>query len=1222
MAGYEDTKRMIIDTLMGRDPGTEIMPENHQAFALNMLDYIRSVEMSSASTLIGIAEEDTTPIQPDNARVAYIAGVAQERTVTFVNFHDINGQPISITTGEMEAVFVILLWNTAYWTYQVTNANIISAAENANFQYFLNIRKTYASVAAMNADADSHIADDGTPIRVGETVAVHNTSNPSENAIYSLRVTSNGVYYWQEQATLPALDVSGMFNQVNANVNYIECYQNAEDEIKIISDIYFSLSTHMRLLVKMTNTNTHPTPKLNINSTGAKSIWYNGAVATDVNTWDAGEILDIYYDGTNYQSHSIKDKTLYNLVESVNVGSQSSTTNAFNSVPTALRKLGLKVIYYDTVNTEWLTKQYIGSDLSSWNIESNWNSVDKFASGQTVNTVRIKDENGIDVTGDADVLSAEAGADIYDEVVYKDDETIDFSSYTSIGGYIYRTSNPNVWQTNANIRSYLIPVSDLQADKLVITANENNASSIAWMTSNSTSGTAAYVDGTGIEVLAAGSVTELVIPQTAQYLYVLSNNGSTSYLPEIKKFSKQTVKEKIAQIETSEKDFDAALVYCMNNVADLSSTDFQNMTSSYVSNTKRLILRKTKLVFASNKQVKVVVPYSFISGSNIDRVTVPLFDSSINVISALDFGWTYFIENTDFVFTIDLSESRYSNVRYVGIYFGSDVNITPSDLSGICKIYIKKSVVTEAVDVEMLYKNLAPYPKRVVIDNIGDTVNAGFKNSNRYHIIYQVPKKRLHIVLTNNITSNYRFAFKFIKSNDLNLPQNGPYYNDTGWINEGRADFVSDTHGCDFMCVTISKKDNGKFTEQNAIAELATMTILVEYANETTTPLFMPGVRKIAHRGTFHEGIPENSVPAFLLAKQLGYDYIECDVRVTSDGHYVIMHDESINRTCKTAIGYETINSTVNVADTTLADLRNDYVLACVNPAYRTPIPTLEEYLMACKGSKSIAMIEIEPMTNEQIQGVYDMCVDILGHGNFVFNSGGYGRLDFIRSIDNNVDLFYETSSIINTVSTVDGNSRNHPHNWWYAEYNGTYGTLNASAVRAYHALGMKVASWTVPSAVMESLVSIGVDAVATNDIPANIEGAVSVAEKYLYEHIDSVYTNGTISDNVITLVSDEFVKLPEHNTSKGIKCIRIKAKGNYTITTHTPTYANSTTMTTSSFTKTFNDDAVVVHELQLMYQSQIPYGSVVVTNQPSILIKAVGATEIYELEVYNVEVN
>ena len=56
MAGYEDTKQKIISTLMGRPVGTEIQPENHQDYALNMLDYIRSLELIATSTLIGVAE--------------------------------------------------------------------------------------------------------------------------------------------------------------------------------------------------------------------------------------------------------------------------------------------------------------------------------------------------------------------------------------------------------------------------------------------------------------------------------------------------------------------------------------------------------------------------------------------------------------------------------------------------------------------------------------------------------------------------------------------------------------------------------------------------------------------------------------------------------------------------------------------------------------------------------------------------------------------------------------------------------------------------------------------------------------------------------------------------------------------------------------------------------------------------------------------------------------
>ena len=86
---------------------------------------------------------------------------------------------------------------------------------------------------------------------------------------------------------------------LNSHVNYVTCGSGADYEVKLISDDGFELSTHLRLLVKMTNTNTHETPKLNINNTGAFTVWYNGSVASDTNTWSAGEVLDVYYDGTN-----------------------------------------------------------------------------------------------------------------------------------------------------------------------------------------------------------------------------------------------------------------------------------------------------------------------------------------------------------------------------------------------------------------------------------------------------------------------------------------------------------------------------------------------------------------------------------------------------------------------------------------------------------------------------------------------------------------------------------------------------------------------------------------------------------------------------------------------------------------------------------------------------------------------------------------------------------
>lgn len=360
MPGYLDTRQMIIDTLMGRPEGTQIQPEDHQAYALNMLNYIRSIELSSGSTLTGIAETDTIPIEPLDSRVAYISSISQNSVETFTYFKNENNQPITITTTNTSA-FVIFMWNTQYWEYQILPISVLQ--NNSFVGYF---------ICSSNADSDK---------------------------------------------------------QITCNINEI--------------------TINMRILVLMENVNTKNNVTLQINSTTAKPLYYNGQQVSSTNTWDAGEILDIYFDGTNYQSISIKDKALYNLIESVNVGSQISATNAFNFVPSNLRKLGLKVTWYDTVNTKWVTNQYIGSDLSGWNTESNWNSVNKFSSGQVLNETSIKDLDGNDDLNVSGILSFEAGKrlneNLYGEVDDNSVLTLAFES-TRYGGFQNVSSeNENAW---------------------------------------------------------------------------------------------------------------------------------------------------------------------------------------------------------------------------------------------------------------------------------------------------------------------------------------------------------------------------------------------------------------------------------------------------------------------------------------------------------------------------------------------------------------------------------------------------------------------------------------------------------------------------------------------------------------------------------------------------------------------------------------------------------
>lgn len=220
MAGYDDTYQMIINTLMGRPAGTEIQPEDHQAFALNMLNYIRSLELLANAPFIGVAQPTTQPVQPDDSRACYIAGVAQDRTTVFQNFYDINGESISVTNGEMEACLVILIWNAQYWSAETVPTSVISQADQAYFFYNLTIRKTYDSVSSMNADVTAPVGNDGRYIKVGEIVSVHNENDSTEDAIYSWEQNAEDEnHYWQLQMKLSALD-SRVFDGGRADSKY------------------------------------------------------------------------------------------------------------------------------------------------------------------------------------------------------------------------------------------------------------------------------------------------------------------------------------------------------------------------------------------------------------------------------------------------------------------------------------------------------------------------------------------------------------------------------------------------------------------------------------------------------------------------------------------------------------------------------------------------------------------------------------------------------------------------------------------------------------------------------------------------------------------------------------------------------------------------------------------------------------------------------------------
>ena len=74
-----------------------------------------------------------------------------------------------------------------------------------------------------------------------------------------------------------------------------------------------------------------------------------------------------------------------------------------------------------------------------------------------------------------------------------------------------------------------------------------------------------------------------------------------------------------------------------------------------------------------------------------------------------------------------------------------------------------------------------------------------------------------------------------------------------------------------------------------------------------------------AHRGVSSEA-PENTMAAFRMSVEQGYDLIEMDPKYTADGKFIILHDRSLKRTARDADG-NAID--VKIAEITLEQARS-----------------------------------------------------------------------------------------------------------------------------------------------------------------------------------------------------------------------------------------------------------------------------------------------------------
>ena len=157
-------------------------------------------------------------------------------------------------------------------------------------------------------------------------------------------------------------------------------------------------------------------------------------------------------------------------------------------------------------------------------------------------------------------------------------------------------------------------------------------------------------------------------------------------------------------------------------------------------------------------------------------------------------------------------------------------------------------------------------------------------------------------------------------------------------------------------------------------------------------------VAAIAHRGE-HLHHPENTLPAYQAAIDAGADFIEVDVRTTSDGNLVMMHDPTVD---------SMTNGKGALKDMTLAQVRALDVRG-------GQVPTFDEVLALARGKIGIYVDSKQVSAADMIAAVekYAMQDKIVVYG-------GYQYLKDVAALRPKVKVMPESVSVAACKKLVD----------------------------------------------------------------------------------------------------------------------------------------------------------------------------------------------------------
>ncbi len=235
----------------------------------------------------------------------------------------------------------------------------------------------------------------------------------------------------------------------------------------------------------------------------------------------------------------------------------------------------------------------------------------------------------------------------------------------------------------------------------------------------------------------------------------------------------------------------------------------------------------------------------------------------------------------------------------------------------------------------------------------------------------------------------------------------------------------------------------------------------------------------IAHRGYSSE-YPESTTLAYTKSMEIDIDFIEADIQLTKDGHFVIFHDYDLSRLT---------NSRGYICDYYLQDLKKLNIISNNKYGFQT-IPSLEEVINLVKNSFVRICLELKDIPKRRIRNYEDIIVPFLIK-NSVINRVVFNLPNTPESDDFTIacsekypfiPIAYDFSIDESKTNEIDAFIRKClKYGIRIVEYE--YRFLSKNVIRKLKSNGISVWTWTINDEnEMINAINMGVDGILTDD--------------------------------------------------------------------------------------------------------------------------------------------